>query len=195
MNDKNSLSGANATTPEILNNFLFIDISSSPKLVAAIDAPWDYNWTDPWILTTVETRKTENFPRIGFVFTEPLSPNSTLPSDMEFEVQFYTSGPIASSDFADLPIIWGGGTVAAYSSYSGGRLVGSTVPTTRVETSELSNGDIVVSFSGFLQSSDNLSSWSTISPQPISPLIIPRSEAISQPQLFFRSARNSDAGQ
>lgn len=62
-------------------------------------------------------------------------------------------------------------------------LADESVPTIEVATNE--NGDFILNFAGILQSSENLSSWQDVEPQPISPVVFDR-ETLSTMK-FYRT--------
>ena len=180
-----------------LQSFLFIDISKSPALEAAL--PNSVNLTNfnsnsvgsgtSGSINTVEVRNNEGyyFDRISFVFDSALNDATSMTEGSVLEMEFPTSSIITTADFSNLELYWcfpdwgtneGRGTAAG--------LVNPTSPEPsgeRIKIGKNESGQLVVEFEGVLESTPSLLSPFTPVAGATSPFTVPMD---SPSTLFFR---------
>lgn len=185
--------------PEVnLRSFVFLDFAASPGLKNSLPAVLNLtafeansvNVNTSGTINKVEVRNNEPYyyDRIGFVFDQALSAQSAFSPGSSIEVVFPTTAPIATSDFAGLPVYWcfpNWGTNAGR-----GTLAGVTNPAVEAATISVVkavSGGITLEFTGVLESSPDLTSGFTPVEGATSPYQVPEGGPV---RLFYRASQN-----
>lgn len=182
-------------TPAInLQSFIFIDFTDSVPLGNSLANNNLTAFTANTVgtsrngaITTMEIRNNETgyFDRFGFVFTTDFIAGDSFKPNSVLELVIPTSTPITTADFNNLNVYWafpnwgtnfGRGTLAG--------IVNPVAVTPSISISKNASGQVVVEFTGVLESSPDLDTLFSPVPGATSPYIVP---AGSPWKLFFRA--------
>lgn len=185
---------ADLTPPINLQSFIFIDFTDSVPLgnslsnnnLTAFTAN-TVGTSGDGVITTMEIRNNEAgyYDRLGFVFTTDFIAADSFKPNSVLELVIPTSTPITTADFNNLNVYWA--FPAWGTNFGRGTLAGIVNPvaiTPSISISNSTSGQVVVEFTGVLESSPDLDTPFLPVPGATSPYIVP----VGSPwKLFYRA--------